>query len=63
MTMPKFEVTIQAHVTKTYAVEADDADQAYEAAHEAFSVLTDDAEEHYTQETLDIIQLKEETQS
>lgn len=62
--MPKFKVTIQAQVIKTYTVDADDVDQAYESAHDFFSVLPDGAEEHYnTQETLDIIQLKEETQS
>lgn len=56
--MPKFEVTIRVQITKTYTVDADDADQAYEAAHEMFSVLADEADEHYTQETLDIIELK-----
>ena len=53
-----FEVTIKATVTKTYTVQADDSDSAMQIAFEGFSVLADDAEEHYTQEVLDIIQLK-----
>ena len=61
--MPKFEVTIRVQITKTYTVDADDADQAIETANDVFSVLADEADEDYTQETLDIIQLKEETQS
>jgi hypothetical protein len=57
-TMPKFEVTIQARVIKTYTVEADDSEGAYNLAHEQFTTLCDDTPEHYEQETLDIIELK-----
>jgi hypothetical protein len=56
--MPKFEVTIRVQITKTYTVDADDADQAIETANDVFSVLDDEAEDDYTQETLYIIELK-----
>jgi hypothetical protein len=52
--MKNFEVTIKAVITKTYNVQADDVDTAYELAHEKFSVLSDDTPEHYEQETVDI---------
>jgi hypothetical protein len=51
----KYEVTIEARITKTYTVEADNQDAAYELAHESFSVLPDEAQEHcYEQETINI---------
>ena len=56
--MKFFDITIRAMVTKTYRVNADDSDSAIEIATESFSVLADDADEHYTQEVLDIIELK-----
>ena len=52
--MKNFEVTIKAVITKTYNVQADDRDTAYELAHEKFSVLNDDTPEHYEQETINI---------
>ena len=52
--MKNFKVTIKAIVTKTYQVEADNVETAYELAHEKFSVLNDDTPEHYEQETVDI---------
>ena len=58
--MKFFEVTIKATVIKTYTVQADDSDAAVEIAVADFSVLADDAEEHYEQEVLDIIELKQE---
>jgi hypothetical protein len=54
----KYEVTILARVTKTYTVEADDEDLAYELAHELFSVLNDDTPERYEEETIDIREVK-----
>lgn len=51
----KFKVTIQATVTKT--IEVDDAaseKEACEIAHESFSVLNDDNQEKYEQETLKV---------
>jgi hypothetical protein len=50
----KFEVTITARISKTYTVEAENQDLAYESAHEKFSVLPDEAQEHYEQETTNI---------
>ncbi len=52
--MKNFEVTIKAVITKTYNVQADDQDTAYELAHEKFSALSDDTPEHYEQETINI---------
>lgn len=52
----KYEVTIEARISKTYTVEADNEDLAYELAHESFSVLPDEAKEHYEQETINISQ-------
>ena len=54
----KYEVTIQARVVKTYTVEADNEDLAYELAHELFSVLNDDVPERYEEDTLDIREVK-----
>ena len=56
--MKTYEVTILARVTKTYTVEADSEDLAYELAHEQFSVLNDDVPERYEEETLDIREVK-----
>lgn len=50
----KYEVTIEARISKTYTVEADNQDAAYQLAHESFSVLPDEAKEHYEQETTNI---------
>ena len=52
--MNKYEVTIQAVVTKTLLIEAKDSNSAEEAAHEQFSVLNDGVDENYNQETLRI---------
>lgn len=52
--MKTYEVTIEATITKTYTVQAENSDEAYETAHEIFSVLTDDAKEYYDQQTLNI---------
>lgn len=50
----KYEVTIEARVTKSYIVEADDIDAAIQQAHETFSVLEDGTPENYEQEMLGI---------
>lgn len=53
--MPTFAVTISATVTKTITVTAENEDEAYEKAHDEFSVLPDpNVSEKYEQETLDI---------
>ena len=57
--MNVYEVTIKATIIKTYKVKGADSDDAVTNAIENFSVLVDDADEHYEQEVLDIIQLGE----
>lgn len=52
--MKTFEVTIRATVTKTYTVQAKDKHDAYNEAHEVFTVSPDDANEYYDEETIDI---------
>jgi len=51
----KYDVTIQAVVTKTYTVEADTEDDAYQVANNYFS-LTEEfgVFETYQQETIEI---------
>ena len=56
--MKTYKVTIEARVTKSYIVEADNEDVAYELAHDKFSVLTDDVPERYEEQTLDICEVK-----
>tara|TARA_B110000259_G_scaffold65104_1_gene76711 strand:- start:5755 stop:6087 length:333 start_codon:yes stop_codon:yes gene_type:complete len=55
--MNKYEVTIQAVVTKTLLIEAKDSNSAEEAAHEQFSVLNEGPDEQYDQRTLDVTQI------
>lgn len=55
--MKTYKVTIEARVTKSYIVEADNEDVAYELAHEEFSVLNDDVPERYEEQTLDICEV------
>ena len=53
--MKTYQVTIRATVTKTYEVEADNEDAAYEEANSIFSVLNEDGiDENYQQEVIDI---------
>ena len=50
-----YAVTISAIVTKTIVVTAENEDEAYEKAHDEFSVLPDpNVPEKYVQETIDI---------
>lgn len=55
----KYEVTIEARVTKSYIVEADDVDEAIEIGHAHFSVLHDGTDERYEQEMLGICGIEE----
>ena len=57
--MKTYSVTIQARIVKTITVEADDIDQAHDWAHDQFSVLNDDNEEHYEQDTVDIKEISQ----
>ena len=52
--MKTYDVTIEARIIKTYRVESDSPDEAYELAHEQFTVENDDTPERYEQETIDI---------
>ena len=56
--MKTYEVTIRATITKTYKVEAKNANKAVEEAHEIFSVLNDDTDENYEQDLLSVEELK-----
>ena len=56
--MKTYQVTIQAVITKTIEVEADNDDIAYELACENFSEVCFDLDEHYEQ---DCISLEEVT--
>ena len=50
--MKTYEVMIKATITKRIVVDAIDQDQAEEQAHEMFSVLNDDYDEKYEQQTI-----------
>jgi hypothetical protein len=53
--MKTYEVTIKATIYQAIIVEANNEDEAYEAAHEQFSVLPEPGVcERYEQETIDI---------
>jgi len=52
--MKTYSVTIRACITKTITVEAEDLDKAVWFAHDKFSVLNDDNEEDYQQDTVDV---------
>ena len=56
--MKTYEVTIRATVTKTLTVEAENEDAAYVAAHEEFSVLNTGDDENYTEETLEVKEVR-----
>lgn len=55
--MREFDVTIQAVVTKTIRVEAEDESKAYELASELFSVTSDEHDEKYEQDALNIAEV------
>lgn len=56
--MKTYAVTIKATIYKTYTVEAADEGEAYDLAHESFSVLHDGAPERYEEETVDVKELE-----
>lgn len=57
--MPIFDVTIQATVTKTIRVEADNDQQATEQAHQIFTVEPDQLdEEKYDEQCLSCKEVK-----
>lgn len=50
----RYEVTIEAKITKTYTVEADDTEEAVHIAHSKFNVNDDGTPEVYEQDLLEI---------
>jgi len=50
--LTEYHVTIKASVTKTEGVFAESVDEAEEMAHQQFSILNDDNDERYEQETV-----------
>lgn len=52
--MKTYDVTIQATVTKTIRVEAEDSNEATILAHEEFNVHSGESEERYEEQTLEI---------
>jgi len=60
VTMPEFAVTIRMVVTKTYVVEADNADEARDIAHDiATPRYEENCDEDYNEECMDVELLKE----
>ena len=52
--MKTYSVQIRAEITKTIEVQAINEDEAYEKAHEIFSVTSDEWPEKYSEDTLSI---------
>lgn len=57
--MKTYSVTIQAIITKTLEVEAENQDDAYCEAHELFNPYSGEAEDLHEQTTLDIKEVTE----
>jgi hypothetical protein len=57
--MKTYNVTIQATITKTIRVEAEDRNMATIQAHEEFNVYSGEAEEHYDEQTIEIDEVME----
>ena len=55
----KYEVTIEARITKSYIVEADDTEEAVHIAHSKFNVNDDGTPEVYEQELMGICGIEE----
>jgi hypothetical protein len=53
--VPNYAVTITAKVTKTYNIGAPDEDKAVELAHQLFTVAPEGGDEHYDQDTDDVV--------
>ena len=58
--MKEYDVTIQAVVTKTIRVTAEDESEAYEFASELFSVTSDKYDEDYEQDALNIAEVSDD---
>ena len=58
--MGTYDVQIEAIITKKIRVNAVDEDEAYDLAHEIFTVTNDDHEEYYEQNTLNIWEVSDE---
>jgi phenylpyruvate tautomerase PptA (4-oxalocrotonate tautomerase family) len=58
--MKEYDVTIQAVVTKTIRVKAEDEAEAYEFASGLFSVTSDKHDEDYEQDALNIAEVDED---
>jgi hypothetical protein len=56
--MAKYEVTIEANIVRTFVVEADDEDTAYNLAHEQ-EFFTEDAVRSASWQTLDVVNVQE----
>lgn len=56
----KYRVSILAQIGKTITVEADDREEAEQLAHELFDPTEWLGDEHYTQDTYDIYEEKED---
>jgi hypothetical protein len=52
--MKTYSVTIQAIIEKTFLIEAEDANQAYDEAHDLFNPYSGEAEVLHETNTLDI---------
>jgi hypothetical protein len=52
--MKTYDVTIQATVTKTIRVEAEDSNEATIQAHEQFNVHSEEGNEHYDEQTIEL---------
>ena len=57
--MAKYEVTIEANIVRTFVVETDDEDTAYNLAHEQ-EFFTEDAVRSASWQTLDVINVQED---
>jgi hypothetical protein len=57
--MKTYDITIQAVITKTIRVEAEDSNEATIQAHWEFNVHSGEGEEHYDEQTLEIIEVTE----
>ena len=57
--MKTYDVTIRATVTKTIRVTEDNKGMAIAMAHSLFTT-ENDGDEHYTEDTLDVVEVEEE---
>jgi len=55
--MKTYKVTIQAVIEKTFSIEAENKDEAYEEAHDLFNPYSGESETHHETTTLDIIEV------